>query len=133
MKSSIKKGKNGGPADQDVIPLGTLEEGTVTSHSQTNSKRDDNIFGMSKAKLTETGKNLVSYDEVLLPFENMYAIILHDNDFPPPKEESRSGNSVLCNAVRSNTQVLIKLWEFKFDPTRTLPNLSNNHKVLTRV
>ena len=123
-----KKGKNGGPADQDVIPLGTLEEGTVTSHSQTNSKRD-----MSKVNLTENGKNLVFYDEVLLPFENVYAIILHDNDFPPPKEESRSGNSVLCNAVRSNTQVLIKLWEFKFDPTRTLPNLSNNHKVLTRV
>ena len=72
---------------------------------------------------------------MLLPFENVYAIILHDNDFPPPKEESRSGNSVLFYtiAVRSNTQVLIKLWEFKFDPTRTLPNLSNNHKVLTRV
>ena len=123
-----RKGKNGS-TDQDVSPLGTLE-GTVTLHSQTNSKRDDNIFGMSKAKLTETGKNLVSYDEVLLPFEIVYAIILHDNDFPSPKEKSCSGNSVLYNAVRPNTQVLIKLSEFKFDPTLRVPNLSNNHKVL---
>ena len=67
-----KKGKNGGPADQDVIPLGTLEEGTVTSHSQTNSKRD-----MSKVNLTENGKNLVFYDEVLLPFENVYCMQLY--------------------------------------------------------
>jgi len=104
-----------------AIPLGKLF-GTVISHSQTNSERDDAILGMSEVKLYETGKNPVPYDEVLLPFENMHAIILPENGFLPPittKEKSCSGNPTLYNAVRSNTQVLI--------------NTSNNDKFLGRV